>query len=130
MPYFITSTLVRLRITQRRCVNPIDCPHVAYANLGLQGLEDLKAGIIRTPLAPRETFMDDPLRVLRCVRFASRFEYTLQDEVQHAMVQNDIKVKSEICLWPTESTERVAGGFGRENQPRTCRDRSGKNAER
>jgi len=33
------------------------------------GIKDLKAGIIRTPLPPKDTFLDDPLRVLRAVRF-------------------------------------------------------------
>ncbi|KAF8334245.1 uncharacterized protein EI90DRAFT_2916098 [Cantharellus anzutake] len=62
-----------------------------WANMAVQGLEDLKAGIIRTPLAPRETFMDDPLRILRCIRFASRFEYSLDNEAKTAMVQHDIQ---------------------------------------
>lgn len=46
-----------------------------------KGLDDLHAGIVRTPLAPLTTFLDDPLRVLRCVRFASRFNYTLHPDI-------------------------------------------------
>jgi len=38
-----------------------------------KGLDDLWAGIARTPLDPYKTFTDDPLRILRTVRFASRF---------------------------------------------------------
>jgi len=34
------------------------------------GIDDLKNGIIRTPLEPLKTFVDDPLRVLRTIRFA------------------------------------------------------------
>lgn len=40
--------------------------------------------MIRTPLKPFETFKDDPLRVLRCVRFASRFGFELVPELVEA----------------------------------------------
>ena len=40
-----------------------------------RGLADLRAGLVRTPLPPRTTFLDDPLRVLRAIRFATRFHY-------------------------------------------------------
>ncbi|KAF6766474.1 transfer RNA nucleotidyltransferase [Ephemerocybe angulata] len=49
-----------------------------------QGLDDLRDGVIRTPLPPLETFKDDPLRVLRCIRFASRLGYTLVSELTDA----------------------------------------------
>jgi tRNA nucleotidyltransferase/poly(A) polymerase len=39
----------------------------------IPGLKDLKAGIIRTPLPSKETFLDDPLRVMRAVRFGEFF---------------------------------------------------------
>ncbi|KAJ9474173.1 CCA tRNA nucleotidyltransferase, mitochondrial [Pseudozyma hubeiensis] len=45
------------------------------------GLQDLANGLIRTPLPPLTTFLDDPLRVLRCVRFASRFAYELHPTI-------------------------------------------------
>jgi tRNA nucleotidyltransferase (CCA-adding enzyme) len=41
----------------------------------LMGIEDLEKGIIRTPLEPLQTYMDDPLRVLRTIRFATRYDY-------------------------------------------------------
>lgn len=49
------------------------------------GLEDLEAGVIRTPLAPKETLLDDPLRLLRVIRFASRFQYAIVPELLAAM---------------------------------------------
>ncbi|KAF9535748.1 hypothetical protein CPB83DRAFT_842268 [Crepidotus variabilis] len=49
-----------------------------------RGLDDLRNGIIRTPLPPRETFLDDPLRVLRCVRFASRLGFEVIEDVKEA----------------------------------------------
>lgn len=45
------------------------------------GLSDLRNKIIRTPLSPQKTFLDDPLRVLRCVRFASRFDYNVHEDI-------------------------------------------------
>ncbi|KAG6891101.1 hypothetical protein C0995_014191 [Termitomyces sp. Mi166 len=49
-----------------------------------KGLEDLRNRVIRTPLPPKETFLDDPLRVLRCVRFASRFGFDIVPEIAEA----------------------------------------------
>lgn len=46
-----------------------------------KGLEDLKNGVIRTPLEPVKTFIDDPLRVLRTVRFSMRFGFKISQEI-------------------------------------------------
>ena len=62
-----------------------------------QGLEDLKAGIIRTPLAPRQTFLDDPLRVIRCVRFASRFGFEMVPELVESASDPEIQVLEVYC---------------------------------
>ncbi len=42
------------------------------------GLDDINAGVIRTPLEPDTTCDDDPLRIMRAIRFASRFGFTLE----------------------------------------------------
>lgn len=55
-----------------------------------RGLADLRAGICRTPLPPRETFLDDPLRVLRAVRFASRFDFRLDDDLSAAAASREV----------------------------------------
>lgn len=55
------------------------------------GLSDLEDQIIRTPLQPYWTFKDDPLRVLRLIRFASRFGYEIDREVEQAMADDSIK---------------------------------------
>lgn len=68
-----------------------------------KGLDDMKAHIIRTPLQPYQTFKDDPLRVLRLIRFACRLGYEIEAGSQEAMKDKTIHaaLKSKI------SRERV-----------------------
>ena len=65
-----------------------------------KGLQDMKDGVIRTPMPPHQTFKDDPLRVLRLIRFASRFGYAIDQETEQAMQYDDIKtsLKAKISL--------------------------------
>jgi len=49
------------------------------------GLADLEDGIIATPLEPGITFSDDPLRMMRCVRFATQLNFTIEDETFEAL---------------------------------------------
>ncbi|KAI8974310.1 hypothetical protein BDB01DRAFT_844853 [Pilobolus umbonatus] len=56
-----------------------------------KGISDLEQGLIRTPLPPFETFKDDPLRVIRCVRFASRFQFDMVPELVQAAQSETIK---------------------------------------
>lgn len=56
-----------------------------------RGLEDLRDGVLRTPLKPLKTFLDDPLRVLRLIRFASRFGFSIEEETFNAMKEESIK---------------------------------------
>lgn len=52
------------------------------------GLEDLKNGIIRTPLDPDETFSDDPLRMVRAIRFATKLSFTIVPEALESIRRN------------------------------------------
>lgn len=45
------------------------------------GIKDLNAGVIRTPLEPESTFSDDPLRMLRAVRFAAQLDFEIEPSV-------------------------------------------------
>ena len=56
-----------------------------------KGLDDLRNGILRTPLQPLQTFLDDPLRVLRLIRFASRFNFLVESETLESMTNDEIK---------------------------------------
>lgn len=55
------------------------------------GMQDLRNGIVRTPLAPRQTLLDDPLRALRAIRFASRFGFAFNTELLHACYDPEVK---------------------------------------
>lgn len=72
-------------------------------DLTSQGLKDLKAGVIRTPLPSKETFLDDPLRVMRAVRFGARFGFELDDEVKEAASCHEVKA----ALGEKVSRERI-----------------------
>lgn len=50
-----------------------------------QGTEDLKNRILRTPLNPRQTYSDDPLRMMRAVRFASTLGFTIDENSLEAI---------------------------------------------
>ncbi|CUS08739.1 unnamed protein product [Tuber aestivum] len=63
-------------------------PHVDFTGLGLQDLADR---LIRTPLPPKETFADDPLRVLHLICFASRLVFTIVPKAKAAMKLPEIK---------------------------------------
>ncbi|XBI05914.1 hypothetical protein VPH35_133992 [Triticum aestivum] len=68
-----------------------------------RGIGDLIKGLIDTPLDAKATFLDDPLRVLRAIRFAVRFNFTLSDRLKEAA--SDEKVKLELAC--KISKERV-----------------------
>ncbi|MFN2569378.1 MAG: CCA tRNA nucleotidyltransferase [Candidatus Dormibacteria bacterium] len=49
------------------------------------GLHDLRAGVLRTPLPPGETFREDPLRMFRAARFSAQLGFSLTDGILEAM---------------------------------------------
>ena len=65
------------------------------------GLYDLEDGIIRTPLDPDITFSDDPLRMMRCVRFATQLNFYIEEETFEALQRNADRIK-------IVSAERIA----------------------
>jgi len=70
------------------------------------GIEDLKNGIIRTPLDPENTFDDDPLRMLRAIRFASRFNFSIENETFISISKYKDRLKDKIV-----SQERITNEF-------------------
>jgi poly(A) polymerase len=78
------------------------------------GLYDIEDRIIRTPLDPDITFSDDPLRMMRCVRFATQLGFHIEDETFEALGRNKERIRiisqeriitelNKIMLSPTPS---------------------------
>ena len=57
------------------------------------GLEDLKNKILRTPLYPNITYSDDPLRMLRAIRFANQLDFKIEQESLEAISHNASRIK-------------------------------------
>ena len=57
------------------------------------GLADLEDGIIATPLEPDITFSDDPLRMMRCIRFATQLNFQIEDATFEALEQMADRIK-------------------------------------
>ena len=57
------------------------------------GLEDLQNGIIRTPMEPGITYSDDPLRMLRAIRFASQLNFEIEKQSLNAIQKNAHRIE-------------------------------------
>lgn len=56
------------------------------------GLKDLENGIIKTPLEPSQTFSDDPLRMMRAIRFATQLNFTIEEKTFQAIKDNASRI--------------------------------------
>lgn len=68
------------------------------------GRADIRARVVRTPIDPEKTFHDDPLRMLRAIRFAARFNFRIAEETARA-------IASSAGRLDIVSRERIAGEF-------------------
>lgn len=67
------------------------------------GVDDIRNNRIRTPMAPQDTYSDDPIRILRTLRFAVRYGWEIPQELRAAMKANAPRMK--IVRRPRVSTE-------------------------
>lgn len=78
------------------------------------GIWDMKDHLIRTPLDPDITFSDDPLRMMRCIRFATQLNFFIDDETFEALERNKERIQiisqeriseelNKIMMTPTPS---------------------------
>ncbi|MBS1515640.1 MAG: HD domain-containing protein [Bacteroidetes bacterium] len=71
------------------------------------GEEDIRHGIIKTPLDPLKTFDDDPLRIMRAIRFASKLNFKIEENTFNAV----IKMKERLAESEVVSVERITDEF-------------------
>ena len=60
-----------------------------------KGFDDLRRGVVATPLPALTTLLDDPLRVLRSVRFAARLRFTIDDSLRDAAMNEKVRIALE-----------------------------------
>ena len=75
------------------------------------GVRDIHRKVIRTPLNPIRTFNDDPLRILRALRFLCRFRFTLDKDTEFAMEDQEIKNKLGTIISKERIGEEILGFF-------------------
>tara|TARA_B100002051_G_scaffold259019_1_gene278027 strand:+ start:8820 stop:10244 length:1425 start_codon:yes stop_codon:yes gene_type:complete len=71
----------------------------------LKGIKDLNKGLIITPLDPDETFSDDPLRMLRAIRFAAQLDFQIAPNILDSI--HNIKKRIEIISWERITEEII-----------------------
>jgi len=71
------------------------------------GVQDLHDHIIRTPLDPNLTFSDDPLRMMRGIRFASQFNFTINERELQAIQDNKERIKIVSVERITEELNKI-----------------------
>lgn len=102
----LQDDLNRRDFTVNALAIPLNGPHKGEIIDCFGGLKDMEAKLIRTPLDPDVTFSDDPLRMMRAVRFASQLGFTIVPEIFEAIQRNAARL--EII-----SNERIIDEFNK-----------------
>ena len=79
------------------------------------GLQHLEERLIKTPLEPGITFSDDPLRMMRAIRFASQLNFRIEEETFRAIQEykNVCRLFQRSGLWMSSTNHAVSGTFQR-----------------
>ncbi len=72
-----------------------------------KGVDDLETRLIRTPLDPIETFSDDPLRMMRAIRFATQLDFTISEDAIEAIKKNSERIKIVSAERITDELNRI-----------------------
>jgi len=97
--------LIRRDFTLNALAKDMDGNIIDYFN----GIEHLKEGLLVTPLNPMKTMMDDPLRILRAMRFSLTKDLEVHTDIMEAIKQPEILAK----LKSTVSSERIREEIGK-----------------
>jgi poly(A) polymerase len=86
--------------------------HLTEKNFGVlvdpfNGVRDIEDKMIRTPLDPDITFSDDPLRMMRAIRFASQFHFTIEDKALEAILRNSERISIVSMERITEELNKI-----------------------
>ncbi|HPH81446.1 MAG TPA: HD domain-containing protein [Flavobacteriales bacterium] len=79
--FTINALAIALHSTSNEVIDPFS------------GLEDLRNGILRTPLAPDQTYSDDPLRMMRAIRFASQLGFEIEKDSLASISRNKDRIR-------------------------------------
>ena len=70
-----------------------------------KGIQDLNKGILRTPKDPDATFSDDPLRMLRAIRFAAQLDFKIEKDIINSIINQADRI--EIVSWERITAELI-----------------------
>lgn len=83
-----------------------DITEMCFVDVTGKGLADIRDQVVRTPVDPDRVYYEDPLRILRCIRFATRFGWEIESGTYAAMKRNvyrmeilsQERLKDEFCM--------------------------------
>lgn len=93
----VTSSSMKLELysrdfTMNTLLETLD--FTAIYDLTSEGMDDIRAGLIKCPINPNITIGVDPRRILRAIKFAIKYDFKIEDNLKNAMLENRHKIKT------------------------------------